>query len=157
MKKLPDGTTVLPWEYDEKLAEWKERQKYEEKIDERRLQDERIKIEHEFQQKRAEQDISNRYFIALATLSAASITLLVQFISDSIQEFGVWGKLGLKFALLFFGVTLISCVLHNFINSKEEFVVSKKDKVELTIVSFVAVFCYVLGVGILITTIMSTF
>jgi len=156
--RLPDGTLIDPWDsYEERLAKWKEQQKYNDKKIERELQDERIRIEHEFQKRRSEQEISNRYFIALATLSAASITLLIQFIFNSADEFGLWQRHALKFSLMFFGATLISCVLHNFLNSKEEFIESKKDALIVTLLSFGSVFTYIAGVGTLILVVMNTF
>jgi hypothetical protein len=134
------------------------REREQRALDVKERQD-RFQAEQKSIEKKIEYETKNKFFLTLATLSAASVTLLVQFVSGSevLVDYSESGKTALKFALMFFVVTLIFCIVHNFSGSKNIFQMRPKDVKEQVIFGLVAVVSYILGIGTLAITVMRSF
>ena len=157
MKELPNGALVKDAAYDQELNKYNQQIKENERLADIQERKKRLELEQAFQKERAEHEMTNKYFITLATLSAASITLLVQYISDALNQYGNLGKFAIKTSLALFGVSLILCIAHNYVNTNREILNTKKDKTLLVIVSLAAVVSYILGIGILVIAVISSF
>lgn len=117
--------------------------------------DEYMRASHEesLNKKKMDYEAKNRYFIALATLSAASITLLIQHLFEAL---GLYTRVEIntfKFVLTFFASSLILSMIHNFVNAPYGFGDNKLKKNVMVGLSISSVLFYVMGVSILVANV----
>ncbi|MCA9354613.1 MAG: hypothetical protein KC877_03790 [Candidatus Kaiserbacteria bacterium] len=155
-KELPDGSYVSPEDYDNELLLYKNEVRQAEKDAEFKERAERFESEQRNNEQRIEIEMRNKYFLALATLSAASITLLIQHLLEFATQYTDGAKLAFKYTLAFFATALSFSVVHNFVNTREVFKQNRKEKVESILIGLVAVSTYLLGVGVLIVTVIQS-
>ncbi len=101
--------------------------------------------------KRIEHEVTNRYFITLATLSAASITLLIQHLVSDSKTYSQIGLHFIKSSLFLFSVSLMLSVVHNFFKAK--FDLNEREFKVVDFASWGAITAYVLGLCVLVLTV----
>lgn len=109
----------------------------------------------EFERQRVEKELTNRQFIALATLAAATLTLLIQHVFLSFDSYNNFSQTLIKSSLILFALSLATSISHNALNNRIDLGQSKK--ISLVVFSWVSVLSYLIGILLLVTSVLITY